>query len=211
MKKADFFFLYTYRWSSVRSWWFCCGDAVASGAGVLFGVIREVGGVDSEASSDAAAELSSVGSAHVQKVTINMKSAFRFWKNSLQKIILFSIVFRYSGRTLDLQHLLQTCSGGSIWLFLHGDDWELTCLFKALQVFLPVPADLSHQGLAVWGRTLKLLQPFLKGVGGLQQRSWICGKKREKTKKTNHCKENYWGSHNRHTMLLFKKKKKRRS
>lgn len=50
----------------------------------------------------------------------------------------------------------------------------LTCLFKALQVLLPVPADLPHQRFAVRGRTPKLLQSLLQGMGGLQHRSWIC-------------------------------------
>lgn len=36
---------------SGRSWWFCCGEPGALGAGVLLGVIMEFGELDSEASS----------------------------------------------------------------------------------------------------------------------------------------------------------------
>lgn len=98
-------------------------------------------------------------------------------KNIFKSPFLFSNVSRFSGRTSELQLLsadvlCRDCG-------FMGDDCGLTCLFKALQVFPPVP-DLAHQGLAVWGRTLKLLQPFLQGLGGLQQRSRICGRKRRR-------------------------------
>lgn len=50
---------------SARSWWFCCGEPGAPGAGVLLGVIREAGELDSGASSvTAAPETAGLSSEH---------------------------------------------------------------------------------------------------------------------------------------------------
>ena len=44
----------------------------------------------------------------------------------------------------------------------------LPWLVTALQVSPPGPAHLPDQGLAAWGLALRLLEPLLQGVCGLQ-------------------------------------------
>lgn len=115
---------------------------------MLLGVIREIGELDLGAST----------------VSVAPETAAQSSKGSVIEKDNDNEVGQQGGQAGNNNTkvmILHTAHISTTVLLCDVPDFRLTCLFKALQVFLPVPTDLSYQCLTVWGQTLNLLQPFL--------------------------------------------------